>query len=135
GEGERAKSHGVADELTGPGDPRRPAEGDRGVDQPTRAGEITIDQQAAGTQRRELDGPAFRVPHQMKGELGRRCAFRGAARLELDVSLDPLPAVASPRAGSPERVPSLPEDLDPVLDRLGEDGEDEQRDGGHGTPW
>ena len=68
GEGDRAKADAVADELTGPSDPRRPPEGDRSVDQPARAGEITIDQQAARAERRELDGPAFCVPHQVEGE-------------------------------------------------------------------
>ena len=134
GEGDRAKGDGVADELSGPGDPRRPPESDRGVDQPTRAGEIAIDQQAARAKRRELDAPAFCAACQVEGELGGRGALCRAADLELDVSPDPLPEVAPARAGRPERIPALAEDLDPVLDRLGEDGQDEQRDGGHGTP-
>ena len=101
GEGDRAKGDGVADELSGPGDLRGPPEGYRGVDQPTRAGEIAIDQQAARAKRRELDAPAFRATCQVEGELGRRGALCRAADLELDVPPDPLPENASPPGRGP----------------------------------
>jgi hypothetical protein len=130
GERDCAQGHGVADELAGPGDPSGPPEGDRGMDLPTRAGKVAIDQEAAGTKRRELDAPAFRAPGQVQGELGGRGALSGAARVEPDVSPDSLPEIAPWRADGHERIPSPPEDLDPVLNRVGEDGENEQRDGG-----
>jgi hypothetical protein len=103
------------------------------VDQPSRAGEIAIDEHPARPELGELDGPAFRSPEQLDDQHGRGGAVGRPTGAELDVSADSLPEVAAPRADGPERVPSPAEDLDPVLDRLGEDGEDEQRDDGHGT--
>ena len=98
------------------------------MDQPTRAGEIGVDHQAAGPQRRELDGPALRAAHEMQRERGGGGALGGAPGIELDLSADALPEVGAARPGRPERLPTPAEDLDPVLDRLGEDGEDEQRE-------
>jgi hypothetical protein len=135
GEGERAEAGRIAEHLTGPDDPRRPPEGDGGVDQPTRAGEIGVDHQTSGPQRRQLDGPALRAAHQMQRERGGGGALGGAPGVELDFSTDALPEVSAARSGRPERAPAPAEDLDAVLDRLGEDGEDEQRDRGHGTSW
>jgi hypothetical protein len=134
GERDGTQARGVAEELAGPGDSRRPREGDRCVDQPTRTGEIGVDQQAAGAERRELDGPGLRATRHVEREIGGRCSLRGAADLEPDVAPDPFPEIAAARAGGPEGIPSPTEHLDPMLDRLGEDGEDEQRDDGHGTP-
>jgi len=135
GERDRADAGRVVEHLTGPGDSRRPPEGDRGVDQPTRAREIGVDQEAAGAKRRELDGPALRAAGQVHRERGRGGALGGATCIQLGFSADALPEVAPAGAGDPERVATSAEDLDPVLDGLGEDGKDEQRDGGHGTPW
>jgi hypothetical protein len=135
GEGERVEAGRIAEHLTSPDDSRRPPEGDGGVDQPTRAGEIGIDHQAAGPQRRQLDGPALCTAQQLQRERGRGGALGGATGVELDLSADALPEVSAARSGRPERLPAPAEDLDTVLERLGEDGEDEQRDRGHGTPW
>jgi hypothetical protein len=134
GERERADAGRIAEQLTSPGDPSRPREGDRGVDQPSRAGEIGIDHQAAGLERRELDGPALRPARHLQRQRGGGGALGGATGIELDLSADALPEVTAACAGGPEGVPTSTEDLDPVLHRLGEDGEDEERDGGHGTP-
>jgi hypothetical protein len=103
------------------------------VDQPTRAREIAIDEHSARPEPGELDGPAFRSPDQVEHQCGGRGTVGRPAGVELDVSADSLPEVAAACADGPERIPSPAEDLDPVLDRLGEDGEDEQRGDGHGT--
>ena len=71
----------------------------------------------------------------MQRERGGGGALGGAPGVELDFSTDALPEVSAARSGRPERVPAPAEDLDAVLDRLGEYGEDEQRDRGHGTSW
>jgi len=134
--GEREDTHGrgVSEELAAPGDTCGPCEGDCGVNQPARAGEIGIELHAPRPEARELHDPGFRVPRQVEGDLGGGRALRVPAGLEADLSTDPLPEVTPARAGGPEGIPSPAEHRDPVLDRLGEDGEDEQRDGGHGTP-
>jgi len=134
GERDGTQARGVGEELASPGDARRSPEGDRRVDQPSRAREIGIDQKAAGAERRELDGPGLRGPCHVERDVGGGRALRGAAGLEPDIALDSFPEVAPARADGPEGIPSPPEHLDPMLDRLGEDGEDEQRDDGHGTP-
>jgi hypothetical protein len=133
GEREGADAGRVAEHLAGPGHPRRPPEGDRGVDQPTRAGEIGVDEQASGLQRRELDGPALRAAGQLQRERGGRGSLGGATSLEAGLAPDALPEVTAARTGGPEGVPASTDDLDAVLHRLGEDSEDEERDGGHGT--
>ena len=56
GEGERAEAGRIAEHLTGPGEV---PEGKRGVDRPPGPREIGVNHQAAGPQRRELDGPAL----------------------------------------------------------------------------
>jgi hypothetical protein len=96
------------------------------VDQPTRAGEIAVDQEAAGPERRELDGPALRASGEVHRERGGGGALGGATGVELGLSAHPLPEVTAPGAGGPERIAAATVDLDPVLDRLGEHGKDEQ---------